>query len=165
MSQRLRRLALVAVVPTLVDVGLLVLLRQRLGWILVVADLVAIAVAAGLSYTLHRVMTFRSDPFVRWVRMPWAFVAVALLAAAVDVTVLRSLYAAHGFSSTGGLVAAKLVALAAAACVRLGLYRAVLLSSVRRSLHEPAPRPPAPGVLRVSIVVPSGGDSLILLLT
>jgi putative flippase GtrA len=47
---RLRRFALVALVPTLVDVGLLVVFRQRFGWILVVADLAAIAVASVLSY-------------------------------------------------------------------------------------------------------------------
>src|SRR5690606_4648140 len=82
---RLRRLAVVAALPTLADVALLVLLREHLGWILVLADLTAVAVASVLSYVLHRVVTFRSDPFVRWVRMPWTFAAVAVAAAAVDV--------------------------------------------------------------------------------
>ncbi len=155
MTERLRRLAIVALVPTAVDVGLLVALRQGLGWILVVADLAAITVASVISYVLHRRMTFRSDPFVRWVRMPGAFVAVATLAALIDVLVLRSLYAAHGFSSTPALVGAKLVALSVAAVVRLVLYRAVLLGAVRRTLHEQVVRPPAPGVVRATVIVPA----------
>lgn len=155
MSGRLRRLALVTAVPTAVDVGLLVLFRQTLGWILVVADLAAIAVASAVSYGLHRGVSLRSDPFVRWVRMPLAFVAVAAVAAAVDVTVLRVVFAAHGFTSTGALVAAKLVALAVAAVVRVVLYRSVLLVTVRRSLHERVVRPAPPGEVRASIVVPA----------
>jgi dolichyl-phosphate beta-glucosyltransferase len=152
---RLRRLALVAVLPTLVDIGLLVVLRQRLGWVLVLADLAAIAIASVLSYGLHRAVTFRSDPFVRWVRMPGAFAAVALSAAAVDVVVLRALFAVHGFDSAGALVAAKLVALLAAAGVRLVLYRALLLSVVRRTIHTRHDRPAPPGERRASIVIPA----------
>jgi dolichyl-phosphate beta-glucosyltransferase len=152
---RLRRLAVVALVPTAVDIGLVVVLRQGLGWILVLADLTAIAAASVVSYALHRAMTFRSDPFVRWVQMPTAFVVVAAIAALVDVVVLRGVFAAHGFSSTPALVGAKAVALAAAASVRLVLYRAVLLSAVRRSLLAKVARPPAPGVLRASVIVPA----------
>lgn len=155
MTERLRRFAVVALVPTAADIGLLVLLRQGLGWILVLADLVAIAAASVLSYGLHRRMTFRSDPFVRWVRLPSAFVAVAALAALVDVIVLRGVFAAHGFSSTPALVGAKVVALAAAASVRLVLYRAVLLRTVRRSLHERIDRPAAPGTVRATVIVPA----------
>jgi dolichyl-phosphate beta-glucosyltransferase len=152
---RLRRLALLAIVPTGVDVALFVLLRREAGWILVLADATAIAAASLLSYGLHRTVTFRSDPYVRWVRMPLAFVAVALLAGIVDVIVLRSLYAAHGFDSVGALTAAKLAAVGAAAVVRLVLYRAVLLSAVRRSLHERLPRPEAPGIMRATVVIPA----------
>ena len=155
MSGRLRRLAVVAVVPTAADIALLVLLRQHLGWVLVLADLVAIAGASALSYVLHRVVTFRSDPFVRWVRMPVAFLLVAVVAAAVDVIVLRGLYAARGFDSTGGLIAAKAVALGAAASVRLLLYRAVLLRAVRRSIHRQPDPGEAPGSLRASVVIPA----------
>ena len=133
-----RRLALVALVPTTVDVGLLVVLRQGAGWILVLADLTAIAVASVVSYVLHRAYTFRSDPFVRWVRMPAAFIAVAAVAALVDVVVLRAVFAARGFDTTPALIAAKAVALLAAVVVRLVLYRVVLLQSVRQSLHERA---------------------------
>jgi dolichyl-phosphate beta-glucosyltransferase len=142
-------------VPTAVDVGLLVALRQGAGWILVLADLAAITVASLLSYALHRAYTFRTDPFVRWVRMPLAFVVVAVVAAAVDVVVLRTLFAARGFDTTGGLVAAKGVALLAAAAVRLVLYRAVLLQAVRHTLHVRVPRPAAAGSERATVIVPA----------
>lgn len=159
MTGRLRRLALVALVPTLVDVALLVVLRQGLGVILVVADAVAIAVASLLSHVLHRRVTFRSDPYIRWVEMPWAFVAVATLAGFVDIVVLRALFAGTGFASTGALVGAKLVALAVAGVVRLVGYRFVLLSEMTNARRVRWDRPPAPGDRRLSIVVPAYGEA------
>jgi len=152
---RLRRLAVVALVPTLVDIGLLVLFRQHFGWILVVADAAAIAVASLLSYVLHRAVTFHSDPYVRWVEIPPAFVGVAVVAAAVDVVVLRALYAGTGFTATGALIEAKFVALVAAGAVRLVGYRWVLLGELTRARRVRWPRPPAPGDLRLSVVVPA----------
>jgi putative flippase GtrA len=154
-SGRLRRFAAVALVPTLIDVGLLVLLRQTLGWMLVVADLVAIAVASGASYVLHRVVTFRSDPYVRWVEVPVAFVGVAMMAAAVDVVVLRAVFAGTGFESTGALVEAKAVSLAAAGGVRLVAYRWVLLGSLTRARRVRWARPEPPGDRRLSVVLPA----------
>lgn len=159
MTDRLRRLALVSLIPSLVDVGLLVVLRQTLGWMLVLADLTAIAVASVLSYVLHRTVTFRSDPYVRWVQVPMAFVGVAAVAALVDVAVLRAEFAGTGFDTTGALVAAKLVALAAAATVRWFGYRAVLLAGLTRARRQRSPRPPAPGRLRFSVIVPAYGEA------
>lgn len=141
--------------PTLVDIGLLVLFRQRLGWILVVADLAAIAVASVLSYLLHRLVTFRSDPYVRWVEIPPAFFGVAAVAAAVDVIVLRALFAGTGFDSTATLVEAKVVALLAAGAVRLVGYRWVLLGELTWARRVRWARPPAPGDYRLSVVVPA----------
>jgi putative flippase GtrA len=152
---RLRRLAAVALVPTLIDIGLLVVLRQRLGWILVVADLTAIAMASLASYGLHRWVTFRSDPYVRWVEIPPAFAGVAVAAALVDVAVLRALFAGTGFTSTRALVEAKLVALVVAGAVRLVGYRAVLLAELTRARRVRWSRPPAPGDRRLSVVVPA----------
>lgn len=159
MTARVRRLVAVALVPTAIDIGLLVVLRQGLGWILVVADLTAIAVASVLSYALHRRFTFRSDPYVRWVQMPAAFAVVATLAALVDVSVLRGLYSVRGFSSTTALLGAKAVAVGTAAAVRLALYRMLLLGSTRRALHERVPREPAPGDRRASVIVPALDES------
>ncbi|HET8621605.1 MAG TPA: glycosyltransferase [Acidimicrobiales bacterium] len=155
MTGRLRRFALVALVPTLVDVGLLVVFRQRLGWILVLADLAAIAVASVLSYALHRSVTFRSDPYVRWVEIPPAFVGVAAVAAAVDVVVLRGLYAGTGFASTAALVEAKAVALLAAGAVRLAGYRLALLGGMTWARRVRWARPEPPGDVRLSVVVPA----------
>jgi putative flippase GtrA len=152
---RLRRFALVALVPTLVDVGLLVLFRQQFGWILVVADLAAIAVASALSYALHRAVTFRSDPYVRWVEIPYAFVGVAALAALVDVGVLRALYAGTGFDTTAALVEAKVVALLVAGAVRLVGYRFALVDEMTSARRVRWPRPEPPGDVRLSVVVPA----------
>jgi dolichyl-phosphate beta-glucosyltransferase len=159
MTGRIQRFALVALVPTLVDVGLLVLFRQVLGWILVVADLVAIAGASALSYVLHRRVTFRSDPYVRWVEVPVAFVGVAAVAAAVDVLVLRAVFAGTGFTSTVALVAAKVVALAAAGAVRWLGYRWVLLGELTSARRVRWDRPPPPGDRRLSVVVPAYGEA------
>jgi putative flippase GtrA len=156
---QLRRLAAVTVVPTAADIGVLVLLRQQAGWILVLADLAALTVASALSYALHRAVTFRSDPYVRWVQVPVAFVAVAIVAGLVDVVVLRALFAADGFTTTAALVGAKVVAIAAAAVVRHLLYRGVLLTTVRRTLQVPTDRPPAPGSLRATVVIPAFDES------
>ena len=144
-----------ALVPTLVDIGLLVLFRQRLGWILVLADLAAIALASVLSYLLHRLVTFRSDPYVRWVEIPPAFFGVAAVAAIVDVVVLRAVFAGTGFDSTTALVEAKVVALLAAGAVRLVGYRWVLLGELTWARRVRWARPPAPGSCRVSVVVPA----------
>jgi putative flippase GtrA len=156
---RIRRFTAVALVPTLVDVGLLVLFREVFGWILVVADLAAIAVASALSYVLHRVVTFRSDPYVRWVEVPAAFVGVAALAAIVDVAVLRALFAGTGFSSTAALVEAKVVALVVAGAVRLVGYRWVLVAELTSARRVRWTRPGPPGDLRLSVVVPAYGEA------
>ncbi|HLM65692.1 MAG TPA: glycosyltransferase [Acidimicrobiales bacterium] len=155
MSRRLRRFAVVALVPTLIDIGLLVVLRYGLGWILIVADLVAIAVASAASYVLHRTVTFRSDPYVRWVEMPVAFAGVAMIATGVDIIVLRLLFAGTGFSSVSALVEAKVVALAAAGAVRLVGYRWVLLGTLTRTRQLRWTRPDPPGDRRLSVVIPA----------
>jgi putative flippase GtrA len=154
-SRRLRRFAVVALVPTLIDIGLLVVLRHGLGWILIVADLFAIAVASAVSYGLHRTVTFHSDPYVRWVEMPLAFVGVAMMGAGVDVIVLRLLFAGTGFSSVAALIEAKVVALAAAGAVRLLGYRWVLLGPLTRARRLRWARPDPPGDRRLSVVVPA----------
>lgn len=155
MTERLRRFALVALVPSAVDVALLVLLRQGLGWILVLANLTAIAIASVCSYWLHRVVTFRSDPYVRWVHVPAAFVAVSFVAAVVDVGVLRALFAATGFATGPGLMAAKVVSLGTASAFRVVAYRAVLMVGFTQVRRERVERELAPGGLRVSVVIPA----------
>jgi putative flippase GtrA len=153
----LRTFAVVAIVPTAVDVGLLVLFRQRFGWPLIVADLVAIAVASVVSYGLHRVADYHSNPYFRWVRYPWAFAAVAAAAGAVDATVLRLTFTAAGFTSVGGLLVAKALSLAVAVPLRATGYRYVLSDAVTGAQQRRA-QPRSSGDLRFSVVIPAYGE-------
>ncbi len=152
--RQLRTLAVVAVVPTAVDVSVLVLLRQGLGWPVVVSDLVAIAVASIVSYSLHRVATYRSNPFYRWVRHPGAFAIIATGAAVVDAIVLRLAFTATGYESTVGLLTAKAVALAVAIPIRAIGYRFVLADTVAGH-RQRQDQPPSAGERRLSVVVPA----------
>jgi putative flippase GtrA len=141
--ERLRRFAVVGLVATAVDIVLLVVLR-RAGWPLVVADLVA--------RPLHRLITLRDDPFARWIRSPGLFLAVVFSAGVVDVLVLGLLAPDEPGS---GDIAAKVVAVAAAALVRGVAYRTLLFRVIRREQDEPSRRPVAPGRRRLSVVVPA----------
>jgi dolichyl-phosphate beta-glucosyltransferase len=153
MSRRLVRFGLVATVPTTADILLLVLLRQVGGWALPLADAVAITTASALSYLLHRNLTFRRNPYVRWVRSPATFAGVAAVAGLCDVVVLVT---AHGGGEgTSELLLAKLLAVAVAAALRVALYRAALFGATRRSMHERRDLAPAPGAFRVTVVVPA----------
>ncbi|WP_255566453.1 glycosyltransferase [Iamia sp. SCSIO 61187] len=155
MRDRLRRFASIGVIATLVDVGVLLLAARALGLIVVAADTVALAVAALVSFWLHRLITFAGDPAVRWVNRPLAFVVTAAVAGAVDVVVLRTLVEVTGWDSAPALVAAKLPAVAVAAGVRFVAYRSVLFGVVRAELAERVDRPPAPGERRLTVVVPA----------
>jgi dolichyl-phosphate beta-glucosyltransferase len=154
-SRRLLAFAAVSAVPTAVDVGLLVALREGLGWPLVLAAAAAIAVASVVSYALHRVATFRSTPYFRWVRQPGAFAGIALVAGAVDIAVLRLTFAAAGYTTVGGLLVAKAVSLAAGAVVRAAGYRWVLDEAIRDARAVPSARPLVDGRCRLSVVIPA----------
>lgn len=145
----LGRFALVGFAATALDVGLLLVLGAA-GVNLLVANLCAVSVAAVLSYSLHRLVTFHNDPFVRWVHQPSAFIGVATLAAGVDLLVLGT-----GLAVGLPLLGAKGLAVLAAACVRVGAYRWVLFQGVRSSQGHRSDRPPAPGEVRLSVVIPA----------
>jgi putative flippase GtrA len=136
------------VAATAVDVGVLLALSGR--GPLLVADAIALVAAALLAYVLNRMLTFRGQPDARWVRRPALFAATAAMAGAIDLVVL-GVMAGLGLV----LVAAKLVAVLAAACVRWAAYRRILFNEVRRELAERVARPPAPGRYRLSVVVPA----------
>lgn len=159
MKLRLRRFAAVGLLVTAVDVGLVVVLSRVLPWPVIVADVVALVAAATASYVLNRTITFADDPFARWVHLPGVFVAAALLAGAVDVVVLQSIVSATTLDDGAGLVGVKLVAVALAAVVRLCAYRLALFPVVRRALGERTRRPPAPGDVRLSVVVPAYAET------
>jgi dolichyl-phosphate beta-glucosyltransferase len=152
MKSRLRRFAAVGFVATLVDVALLVALYAA-GVALAPADVIALGAAAATSYGLHRAVTFRDDPFVRWMHRVALFAVVVVAAGAVDLIVLQ-LVAGDG-AGTGRVFVAKLIAVAVAAIVRVASYRSVLLRVVRKEQDAPSGRPSAPGTCRLSVVVPA----------
>lgn len=155
LRHRLRRFALAGSVATAVDVAVLVALRLGAGLPVVVADAVSVALAAAVSYGLHRAVTFADDPYVRWVHQTRLFAAVAAVALVIDVGILRAVVAVVGSTSLAPLLAGKAVSLLAAASFRLAAYRGILARSVRDDQARRRPRPPSPGEVRFSVVVPA----------
>lgn len=152
MRSRLRLFALVGLIATALDIGVFAALKDPLP--AAAADAVALFVAAVVSYTLNRRLTFRGRPRARWVRHPGTFALVAISAGVVDLFVLGVV------SSVGaGLLFSKVVAVGAAAVVRWSAYRRVLFSEVRREMAERRDRPPAPGNVRLTVVVPAYNES------
>lgn len=151
----LRRFVLVGAVATTVDVGLLLVLRQRAGWPVAAADAVAVAVATVVSWLLHGWVSFPGDPRTRWYRRVGLYALGASLALVADVAVLWVLDMALDPRRTAGLVVIKVPALLVAFLVRTANYRRVMFDAVRDDQREPVARPPAPGSVRLSVVVPA----------
>lgn len=144
------RFAVTGFVATFVDIGVVVgLVWFGVGRIL--ADVLGLALAATVARVLHHRYTLRGDEVDRWIRQPPVFLAVALIAGVVDLVV---------FTSIGGPpIVAKVVAVGLAAVVRLSAYRLVLFRVVRREQSSPVERPAAPGVGRLTVVVPAYRES------
>jgi putative flippase GtrA len=151
----LRRFVLVGVVATTVDVGLLLLLRQRAGWPMPLADAAAVAVATIVSWLLHGWVTFPGDPRTRWYRRVGTYAVAATLALAADVAVVTVLDLALDPRRSVGVVVIKVPALLVALLVRVVNYRRVMFEAVRDDQREPLSRPPAPGDVRLTVVVPA----------
>ncbi len=147
MRGRLRLFAVVGLIATSIDVGLLLLLSSSQS--LLLADGVALALAAMASYLLNRLLTFRGQANARWVRSPAIFGALAVVAGLVDLAILLLLHAL-GLR----LVVAKGLAVAGAAAVRWIGYRWVLFNTVRREMAERQPRS-SRRTLRLSVVIPA----------
>jgi len=144
---RARRFVLVGAVATVVDLAGAVGLTES-GMPRLPADLAALVLASGVSFVLHRRFTLRGDNLDRWIRQPVVFAVVATTAAIVDLIVYLSL---DGLSA----LSAKLLAIAAAAVVRAGAHRAILFRAVRHDQGAASSRSPAPGSVRLSVVVPA----------
>lgn len=155
MKANLARFAAVGSLVTAVDVGVF-LARWRGGRRSVVAaDATALAVAGASSWALHQAVTFRDDPYRRWLHQHEAFVAAGVVGAAVDVAVTSSLLRLTGGRGVRAGFAAKLPGVAAGATVRWALHRRALFHLVRDQ-HVPRARPePPPGAVRLSVVVPA----------
>jgi len=150
----IRRFAAVGSVATVLDVALLVVLAQVVGWPVAGADAVAILVATAVSASGHLRFTFAADPSTRWFRNPPRYLATALAATLVDVVILV-LLTGNGPVSTIHLLAAKVVSLTAAFLLRSYFFRRTMFAEVRSDQGAPRRREPAPGAVRLSLVIPA----------
>src|SRR3954454_21027398 len=148
----LARFAVVGSIVTLIDIGVFAVLLSPS---LVRTDVVAVALATASSSVLHRAVTFRGDPYDRWLGREKERRYTALVGFFLDLLVV--IVVSGGFRSKlarGAL--AKVVAIAVAAPVRWLLHRQVLVSIVRdQSRSRPLDRPPPPGAFRLSVVLPA----------
>lgn len=151
----LRRFALVGTVVTLVDISLLLVLREVVGWPVWAADATAVAAATVLSWLLHGAFTFPDDPSRAWYRRLGIYTWTAVLALIVDVGVITMLDSALQPGWWAPLLAIKAVSLFAAFLTRMVNYRHAMFESVRGQQAEPARRPTSPGSVRLSVVVPA----------
>jgi len=144
---RIRRFVSVGAVASVVDGGVLLGLHHA-GVNVIAANGAALLAAALVSYAGHRRFTLGDDRHDRWIRQPPVFVVVALSAALVDMAIVIT-------ASRWPLAVAKAVAMLAAAILRLFAHRLVLFRVVRRGQSEPTRFVPAPGEVRLSVVIPA----------
>ncbi|MFN8050816.1 MAG: glycosyltransferase [Acidimicrobiales bacterium] len=149
-----RRFASVGAVVTLVDIGLLLLGVWRTDWWPPAVDAGAIVVASGLSYLLHRAITYSAEPARRWYRDLRHYVLAGFLALVVDVAVFTVL-TTDADRTVGGVFWPKILAIFTAFLVRLASYRQTMFRHVRADQGRRGQRPPAPGEVRLSLVVPA----------
>jgi dolichyl-phosphate beta-glucosyltransferase len=140
------RFVAVGVLATVIDVGLAVGLSSSVGRLL--ADLLALAVAAVIARYLHARVTLRGDDLDRWIRKPTVFFAAAFVAGAIDLAMFV------GLDSLGDWTA-KLLAVGTAAVARAVFHRVVLFRQVRRDQGNPIDRPAPAGSVRLSLVIPA----------
>jgi len=151
----LRRFVAVGSVATALDVVVCVALVAGADWSVIVADVVAILVATAVSAGGHFRYTFSGEPSRRWFSNIPRYVATALLALVVDVAVFTVLTRDRATWSVAWIVAAKLASLSVAFLVRSVLFRRTMFSAVRADQGTPQRRPPPPGDLRLSLVIPA----------
>lgn len=154
MTRRLRRFFAVGLVVTAIHVALLHGLVRSAGLTVVVGATMAVAVAAVVSFLLHRRVTFADDPHALVDHRPRAFALAVGPAAVVDVAIVSALTVGVAEPSALRLVLAQVPALVAASQVRLLTYRRVLFASVRADQAEIVDRPRLRGEVRTSVVVP-----------
>jgi len=148
---RFRRFLVVGVIATTLDVTLFVLLH-KIGWSLILANVLALNAAALIAWPLHRLFTLADDPFTRWIGSPGVFGFMVVAAGLVDIGVVCL------FNPNRELKAellAKIVAVVAAALVRAVSYRIVIFRTIRREQDQPTKRPPSEGQYRLSVIIPA----------
>jgi putative flippase GtrA len=155
----LRRLVAVGSIATLLDVTLLVVLSQVVGWAPGFANAVAIAIATLFSGLGHRRVGLGADPSRRWYRNVPQYLGASVAALAVDVGLLVLLTGGRRDVATTHLLAAKAVSLTAAFLVRVVFFRESMFATVRSEQGHRRDRPPPPGAVRLSLVVPAYEES------
>ncbi len=155
MRATLARFAVVGTLVTLVDVGLFLSVWAGGRRSALVADVVALVVAAVVSYALHRAVTFRGDPYRRGLEQWPTFARAVVVGGVVDLGVVVALTARLELASTVGGLAAKLPAVAIAGVARWALHRWELFHIVRAEQVARPERQSAPGALRFSVVFPA----------
>ncbi|MCB1284020.1 MAG: glycosyltransferase [Microthrixaceae bacterium] len=148
-----RRFTTIGALVTIVDIGLFLVLRSVVGWPVIVADVIAITVAAVASYWLHRAITYAAEPARRWYRDVRHYVAAATFAGLVDLAVL--LVVAGNSTAVLHLLIAKLAAVVVAFLIRLVSYRQTMFDVIRSDQGRDPERGPAPGEVRLSLVIPA----------
>ncbi len=151
----LARFAVVGALVTAVDVAVFLLVWSGGDRSPVLADLGAVVLASALSFPAHRAVTFRGDPYRRWLEHHLSFAVAAVAGGAVDLAVAVSVLETTASTSIEGGTAAKLAAVGVAGAVRWALHRRVLFHIVRDEHVARPDRRPAPGALRVSVVLPA----------
>ncbi len=151
----LRRFTLVGLVATAVDVVVLVLLRQNLGWPVWRADLVAVLIATSVSWLLHGLITQPADPSRQWFRHVGPYLRAATLALSVDVAVISALDLIFAPVGLLPLLATKALSLGCAFGVRVLLYRNSMFLAVRENQAQRVARPTPAGEVRLSVVIPA----------
>jgi len=153
-KRRLRRFLAVGLAVTTVDVAILVALANGRSWPWLLADLVAVGVASIVSFGVHRVVTFADDSHALVDHNVLGFVTAVAPAVVVDVAIVAAADLIFD-TSVSTLLLVKALAVGAAALVRLLRYRRVLFAAVRAEQIPTRDRGSAPGVVRLSVVLPA----------
>ncbi len=151
MKFRIQRFLVVGIIATALDVSLFVFLH-KIGWSLVLANVLALNAAALLAWPLHRLFTFANDPFTRWIGSPGVFGFMVVTAGLVDTGVVCLFNPDREVQAE---LLAKLIAVVAAALVRAISYRIIIFRTIRREQDRPTNRPAPKGDYRLTVIIPA----------
>lgn len=155
----LRRFTVVGVIATVTDVALFMVLAGLVGLRPWLSDLVAVTVATAVSWVLHGIVTFPDDPSQRWYRSAVPYLSTAFGAAVLSVATVVVITLLADPAGWLALFATKLVALVVAFVFRVSRYRDTMFVAIRAEQRLPQPRPPAPGTVRLSVVLPAYNEA------
>lgn len=155
----LRRFTLVGAIVTVVDIGLYLVLTMVAGMVPWGADLVAVVTATLTSWFLHGIVTFPDDPSERWYRSPGPYLLTALVALMLSVSTVALLSLVFDSRGFWALLFMKFGALVIAFLFRVSRYRETMFVTIRSGQAVPFDRGPAPGTVRLSVVVPAFNEA------